>query len=355
LELAMLQGVWNSISLKLPFRELTVLSLEASDGGAPPVDEEQDPKNIGKGQTLSKFNWDDISLFLTLARHKSLSQTARVLSLTHSTVGRRIKALESALGTKLFERAANGFLLSDAGEILLREAEGIEAHVAKISTAFNGEEAQVGGTIRVATMEALGSLYLAPRFVQLYKRHPSVRVELVTASHWINLSKREADVLISFPRPRGHRIESEKIGEFALFLYASPGYLEEIGTPSKVSDLKDHRFIDYIDELVVISAVRWLSDVLRRQETAFRSTSLVAQYHAAAAGMGIAMLPTFIAANDPRLVQILPDQVSVLRDFWLSVHKDLEHIPRVRLVLDFLKDLIVDNADFLIGNPNPDN
>lgn len=318
------------------------------------MDDEQDRKGRGKAKELSKFNWDDISLFLTLARHKSLSQTARVLSLTHSTVGRRIKILESALGTKLFERTANGFFLTDAGELLLREGEGIEAHVAKISTTFNGEETQVGGTIRVATMEALGSLYLAPRFVQLYKRHPSVRVELVTASHWINLSKREADVLISFPRPQGHRIGSEKIGEFALFLYASPDYLAEFGTPGTVADLSAHRFIDYIDELVVISAVRWLSDVLRRQETAFRSTSLVAQYHAAVAGMGIAMLPTFVAASDPRLVPILPEQISVLRDFWLSVHNDLEHIPRVRLVLDFLKGLIKDNAAFLIGNAKRD-
>lgn len=307
------------------------------------------PKNKAKGRDLSKFNWDDISLFLALARHKSLSQTARVLALTHSTVGRRIKALESALGTKLFERTVNGFLLTDAGEVLLCEAEGIEAHVSKISTAFSGEEAQVGGTIRVATMEALGSLYLAPRFVQLYKRHPSVRVELVTASHWINLSKREADVLISFPRPLGHRIASEKIGEFALFLYASPDYLEEFGTPEVPDDLEHHRFIDYIDELVVISAVRWLSDVQRRQETVFRSTSLVAQYHAAVGGMGVAMLPTFIAASDPRLVPILPEQIGVLRDFWLSVHKDIEHIPRVRLVLDFLKNLIQENADFMIG------
>lgn len=307
------------------------------------------PKSKGKARDLSKFNWDDISLFLALARHKSLSQTARVLALTHSTVGRRIKALESSLGTKLFERTVNGFLLTDDGEVLLCEAEGIEAHVSKISTAFGGEESQVGGTIRVATMEALGSLYLAPRFVQLYKRHPSVRVELVTASHWINLSKREADVLISFPRPLGHRIASEKIGEFALFLYASPDYLEEFGTPEEPDDLEHHRFIDYIDELVVISAVRWLSDVQRRQETVFRSTSLVAQYHAAVGGMGIAMLPTFIAASDPRLVPILPEQIGVLRDFWLSVHKDIEHIPRVRLVLDFLKNLIQENADFMIG------
>ena len=118
-------------------------------------------------------------------------------------------------------------------------------------------------------MEAFGSLYLSPRLAELYQRHPSVRVELVTASHWVNLSKREADVLISFPKPRGHRITAEKIGEFSLFLYASQDYIARYGMPRTVDDLKDHRFIDYIDELVVIPAVRWLSDVLRDQETVF--------------------------------------------------------------------------------------
>jgi len=308
-----------------------------------------DAVDLGFRTEPSRFDWDDISLFLTLVRHRSLSQSARVLSMTHSTVGRRIKGLEAALGTKLFERTAAGFLLTDSGEVLLREAEGIEAHVAEISAAFGGEAAEVGGTIRVATMEALGSLYLAPRFIGLYERHPSMRVELVTASHWINLSKREADVLISFPKPGGHGIVSEKIGEFALFLYASHDYLDRYGMPATVNDVEDHRFIDYIDELVVISAVRWLSDVLRDQEITFRSTSLVAQYHAAIASMGIAMLPTFVAAADPRLTPVLPDQIIVKRDFWLSVHKDLEHIPRVRLVLGFLKELIAENADFLNG------
>lgn len=313
------------------------------------MDNESDAKGIEIRTERSRFDWDDISLFLTLVRHRSLSQTARVLSMTHSTVGRRIKGLEAALGAKLFERTAGGFLLTDSGEALLCEAEGIEAHAAKISAAFSGEAAKVSGTIRVATMEALGSLFLAPRFVRLYERQPSMRVELVTASHWINLSKREADVLISFPRPRGHRIASEKIGEFALFLYASHDYLDRFGSPGTVKDLEDHRFINYIDELVVISAVRWLSDVLRDQETVFRSTSLVAQYYAAIAGMGIAMLPTFVAAADPRLTPVLPGQIKVKRDFWLSVHNDLEHIPRVRLVLGFLKELVAENADFLNG------
>lgn len=299
---------------------------------------------------LSRFDWDDIAVFLALARHKSLSGAARLLNVNHSTIGRRIRELESALETKLFERTRHGFLLTEAGELLFKDAEGVEAHISNIALQFSGEASRISGTVRVATMEALGSLFLAPRFIDLYEKAPSIDIELVTASHWINLSKREADVLISFPKPNGHRIESEKIGEFALFLYASKDYLQANGMPTKVDDLKNHRFVGYIDELIMISTVRWLSDVLRNQDAQFRSTSLVAQYHATASGLGVSMLPTFVAENDPRLVRILPNQIKVKRDFWLSVHHDLEHIARVQQVMTFLRELIQGNAGFLNGD-----
>jgi len=306
-------------------------------------------KRLPRRRDIADFNWDDISVFLVLARHRSLSSAAKELSVNHSTIGRRLRALENSLETKLFERTRHGFLLTEDGDRLLREAEGFETHASNIAAQFRGEMAQVMGTVRVATMEALGSLFLAPRFSLLYERHPSVRVELVTASHWINLSKREADVLISFPKPRGQRIATEKIGEFSLFLYASEDYLDKNGMPGSVHDLDKHVFIDYIEELVTISAVRWLSDAVRISDTSFRSTSLVAQYHAATAGIGIAMLPTFVAQTDPRLRQVLPKQIVVKRDFWLSVHNDFEHIARVRQVVQFLKDLISDNAAYLTG------
>lgn len=303
----------------------------------------------GPRPEISSFNWDDISIFLALARYRSLSAAARAMRVNHSTIGRRIRELETVLETKLFERTRHGFMLTDAGDILLQEAEGAEAHINNISSRFSGEASRVAGTVRLATMEALGSLFIAPNLVKFYRETQAVQVELVTASHWINLSKREADVLVSFPKPGGHRIDTEKIGEFALFLYASEDYVARCGMPRTMDELQRHDFVGYIDELIAISAVRWLSDVFREPDTIFRSTSLVAQYHAATAGLGIAMLPTFVAGPDPRLRRIMPEQICVMRDFWLSVHHDLEHINRVRQVMKFLRGLIHDNRDFLIG------
>lgn len=306
-------------------------------------------KAHGGAPASAKLDWNDLSVFLTLSRHRNLSETARVLGVNHTTVGRRIRALESQLNERLFERTRHGFLLTEAGHNLLTHAEGMEQHAHSIALEFTEKGAAPGGIVRLATMEALGSLYLAPKMAELYKQQPSVRIELVTASHWINLSKREADILISFPKPQGRRIEVQKIGEFALHLYATPGYLEAHGHPKTIDELKRHRLIDYIDELVQISAVRWLSDIVQEPPVEFRSTSLVAQYHAAAMGLGIAMLPTFVAGRDKRLVRVMADRIVVKRDFWLTVHADLLHLTRVREVMAFLTKLIDDDRTFLLG------
>lgn len=296
-----------------------------------------------------RLDWNDVSIFLALVRHRNLSETARFLGVNHTTVGRRIRALEDQLNQRLFERTRLGYLLTDAGNHLLRHAEGMEEHAHSIALEFTDTNAAPGGIVRLATMEALGSLYLAPRMAKLYQEQPSVRIELVTASHWINLSKREADILISFPKPQGRRIDVTKIGEFALHLYATPQYLRAHGVPKTIDDLKQHRLIDYIDELVQISAVRWMSDMIQEPTAEFRSTSLVAQYHAAAGGLGIAMLPTFVAGGDPSLVRVLGDRVVVKRDFWLTVHQDLLHLVRVRQVLAYLTKLIEADRNFLLG------
>lgn len=288
-------------------------------------------------------------MFLALARFRNLSAAARALDVNHTTVGRRIRALEDHLSQRLFQRTRLGFLLTEAGHTLLRHAEGMEEYAHSISRELTSSAEAPGGVVRLATMEALGSLYLAPQMAALYRQQPSVRVELVTASHWINLSKREADILISFPKPQGRRISVNKIGEFTLHLYATPAYLKKRGTPRIINDLKQHRLIDYIDELVQISAVRWLSDMIQEPPADFRSTSLVAQYHAAAAGLGIAMLPTFVAGRDKRLVRVLEKTVAVKRDFWLAVHQDLLHLVRVREVMSFLTRLIEQDRDFLLG------
>lgn len=295
------------------------------------------------------LDWSDLSIFLEVARHRSLSAAAKRLGVDHTTVGRRIRTLERELDCNLFTRSRFGLVLTDAGQRLLEQAEPMEAHAHAIQRVVGAQGREPSGTVRLASMEAIGSLYLAPRLPRFYQKYPDIRIELVTASHWINLSRREADVLISFPRPAGGRLLAEKIGEFQLRLYGAPAYLKRAGVPRRPADLAQHHFVDYIDDLVQIQAVRWLSDVVRQPQVVFRSTSLIAQYQSAVAGLGLAMLPSFVAARDPRLKPVLSSLVSSRRDLWLSVHEDLAHLSRIALVKRFLEDLIAEDQPFLIG------
>ncbi len=296
------------------------------------------------------FNWNDVVHFLALARQRNLASAGKRLKVDDTTVGRRVRELEATLNVKLFARTKSGFTLTDAGQRLLVHAEAMETYAREISAGFSGSDNSLSGTVRVGTMEAFGSLYLAGRLSDLHRAHPEITVELVTASNWINLSKREADILISFPKPNGHRLICKRVGEFQLCLYATPGYLETFGEPKSLGELEKHRFVDYISDLVQIQAVRWLSDILREPNVVFRSSSLVAQYHAVLSGQGIGMLPSFVAARDTRLRPILKSTASVKRDFWLSLHEELAHIGRVLEVENFLTRLIQDDQPFLTGN-----
>ena len=260
------------------------------------------------------LNWDDLRIFLEVARQGHLSPAAKRLNVDHTTVSRRIAQLELALGIKLFERTRSGLVLRDAGRELLRHAEAIESHALSASEFFGFAGSEYGGTVRIATMEGIASLYLAPRLDRLQASHPSIKLELVTSAQPLNLSRREADLFLSFFRPSGRGLYTQKIGEFELCLYASAAYLKRHGAPAKVEDLENHAFVDYIDDLVAIDAVRWLSDVIKNPRIVFHSNSMIAQHHAAVAGLGLVLLPSFAAARDQRLKPVLVGKVSVKRE-----------------------------------------
>ena len=298
------------------------------------------------------FNWNDLVYFLAVERQGNLAGAAERLHADHATVSRRIRELEQALNCKLFNRTRSGFSLTDAGQRLLEYAEAIESNIHEIDHSVGQTAHELAGNVRVATMEGLGSLYLARHLVEFRKLFPAVDVELVTSPAIINLTKREADISISFLRPGGRRVSARKIGEFKLFLYASTDYLKATGTPKAVDDLSNHRFADYIDDLVQIDEVRWLHEISRSAPVAFRSSSLIAQYQFAAAGGGIAMLPTFVGVRDAKLVRVLPDKISVTRDIWIGVHEDQDHIRRICALSKYLTSLIKSDQRFLTsGEP----
>lgn len=297
---------------------------------------------------MAHYNWHDILFFLELSRHGQLVDAAKQLKVDYTTVGRRVRDLESALNCKLFRRTRSGYVPTEAGIRILQFAEAMEFGANAIAQAVGNKEMAASGPVRVATMEGIGSFYFAPRFERFRNDHPSVVVELVTAPRWINLSKREADVFISFSKPSERRLAVRKIGEFQTFLYAASAYLRRMGEPKDVSDLDQHDFVDYIDDLIEIPAVRWLHDVAVPRRVVFRSSSLVAQFNSASAGVGIAMLPTFMSAHNKDLRRVLPG-LAAKREIWLSIHRDLEHVTRIDAVVRFIAGTLEKDRDLLMG------
>ena len=295
------------------------------------------------------FDWSDLVFFLELARHGRLVPAAKRLRADHTTVSRRIAELERALHCKLFDRNPNGFILTDAGQKLFTYAEAIESKALAIAENVGGIATEPSGRVRVATMEGIGSFYLAPRFAKLRESFPEIRVELVTERHLINLTKREADISLSFSQLLAPRLISERIGTFQLRLYASRPYIQRHGLPSSVAELDQHDFVDYVDDCVAIPEVRWLHDVLIPSRVAFESSSMIAQQNAAASGLGMVLLPSFSAALDSRLIPVLVDDVSVSRAIWLTVHEDHQYLSRIKAVKRFIKASIQEDQAFLNG------
>jgi DNA-binding transcriptional LysR family regulator len=202
--------------------------------------------------------------------------------------------------------------------------------------------------VRIAMMEGIASQYVACRLPKLAARAPDLVVELVTSPALFNLTRREADISLSFVPVRGPRLTIRRIGAFALFLYAAPSYLERCGTPERRGDLRNHWFVDYIEDLVLISEVHWLLDVIDEPHVVLRSNSMFAQQTAAANGAGLVLLPAFAGETDPRLVPVLKAEVRTERPIFLALHQDLEFVPRIRTVARFLEEMVVADRDFLM-------
>ena len=286
---------------------------------------------------FNSLDWDDLKVFLHAARGGSLGCAARRLKVDQSTISRKIAHLESTLGIALFERLPSGLRVTELGDRLLCHAERIESAVIAMREDVQCGGSRMAGRVRLATMEGIASLYLASRFVHLQRQHPNLIVELLTSPQTVSVNRREADLFLSFFKPRGQGMVSERLGCFTLGLYASQEYLDQNGTPESAADLMRHGFVTYIDDLIQLDSVRWLDDIIKNPSVSFYSNSMIAQMNAAAAGLGLVLLPSFATKGRNDLIPVLHERMSTSRELWINVHTDLQFVPRIRAVSSFLK------------------
>jgi DNA-binding transcriptional LysR family regulator len=296
----------------------------------------------------ASVKWDDLRVFLEVARHGSVHAAAKKLRLDHSTVCRRVGKLESVLSVKLLNRTRKGVSVRADAYELLKHIEDMDVHANALEDAVVRGSSGASQLVRVATMEGLASQYVAHRLPLLPQFDASVRLELVSIPQTVDLSRKEADVFLSFFNPRAAGLTSKRVGSVAMHLYCSPTYMLRRGTPRTLADLADHDFVGYIEELLTIDAVRWLDDLVENPRMVFHSNSILAQSNAATGGLGIVMLPTFVAAGARGLQRLFPD-TSVQRDIWLSVRTEQTHLPRIKAVTKFLTHIFERDREYLLG------
>jgi len=284
-------------------------------------------------------SWDNISLFLAVARAGRFTNAANELGVDHTTVARRMTALEKQFGTLLLSRSPRGVALTEAGQQLLTYAERMEAEAQEASAVLGERDAGISGIVRLATPEAFGNHLVAPNVPALAKMHPSLTLELIPETRLFSLINRDADIAITFSRPPRGRIAAKRLTDYSLGLYASRSWIESVGAIDSPKQLIDQPFVSYIDELLDLPELSSLREAIEGGRVAFRSSSIAAQAAAIANGIGFGFLHVYSAKQDDRLVRILPD-LQIIRSYWMAVHADQQRLPRVRAVINFLGDII---------------
>jgi DNA-binding transcriptional LysR family regulator len=287
---------------------------------------------------MADFDWNDVRAFLAVARSGRLTAAAARLGVDHSTLSRRIAALEHALRSRLFDRSPSGYTLTEQGRRLLPIGEEMERLAIGAGEAVGGSSTSVAGTVRIGSPEGFGSYFLAPRIAALKAQHPRLKIQLVAAPAVFSLARRDADIVISVSRPPTGRLQVSKLIDYDLGLYAAPAYLRESSDIASSEDLYRHRFVSYIGELLHFPELDFLQHVAPGGTTSVESSNLVAQLRATLAGAGLCVLPAFLAEEEAGLVRVLPDEISLTRSLWLTVHQDLAELARVRAAVRFIKD-----------------
>jgi DNA-binding transcriptional LysR family regulator len=283
------------------------------------------------------FDWDDLRLFLAVTRARRIALAAHTLGLNPTTILRRLARLEAQCDAPLFEVSSGERRLTVRGDALLAHAETIESAALSALSELRGDSTSLSGHVRLSVAEGFATWLLAPKLPAFHRTHPAIQLDLITASGFLNPSKREADMAVMLARPRKGRLIAAKLGDYRLRLYAAEAYLAERPAPARVEDLRRHSLIGYVPEFIYAPELDYLNEIASGLEPTLRSTSINVQHRLIASGAGIGVLPAFIGDRDPTLLPLLDDGASLQRTFWLVTHADMHRLARIEAVGRWLR------------------
>jgi DNA-binding transcriptional LysR family regulator len=293
-------------------------------------------------------NPDDLLVLLEVSRSAKFTTAAQALGLNHTTVSRRIAALEKALGGRVLARAAGGWELTELGAQAVRVAEQVEGVLATLGPGGQPPD-PVTGVVRMTATDGFSAYIAAPAVARLRRDHPGLSVEVVTMTRRALQQRSGLDIEVVVGEPQVHRAEAVRLGEYMLGMYASREYLKEHGAPGTVAELNRHPLVYFVDSMLQVDDL----DAPRRLVPAMRdgltSTNVFVHVEATRAGAGIGFLPCFMGDLHDDLVRLLPEDIAELLPYWMVLRPDSLRRPAVAAVVQALRDRMAEHRDALLG------
>ncbi|MEX0319767.1 MAG: LysR family transcriptional regulator [Ruegeria sp.] len=289
------------------------------------------------------MDWDKLRIFHAVADAGSLTHAGDKLNLSQSAVSRQIRALEESLNATLFHRHARGLILTEQGELLFDAATAMSKRLDAAAARIRDSEEEVFGELRVTTTFGFGTLWLAPRLPKLYEKYPDLSIDLMLEERVLDLPMREADVAIRMKEPSQADLVRKRLMTVQMLLYASRDYLDRVGTPESLSDIKDHRLICQNPSSAQVGAGASLVQNLMTYNP--QSLLTVNNYFGVLQGvlhnLGIGVLPDYVTEDFPDLVRVMPDIESADVPVYLAYPEELRHSQRIAAFRDFVQEEII--------------
>ncbi|MEO9530585.1 LysR family transcriptional regulator [Roseibium sp.] len=293
-------------------------------------------------------NWDDLKFVLAIAKAGNVTRAARTLSVTHSTVSRRLSALEDRLGTRLFDRLPDGFRPTAAGDLAVLAATRMAAELVDLDTRMTARDADLEGPLRVTAAQLIYQVQLADIVARFKEQHPQIDVTMNAANEILSLHRREADIAVRVTdKPDETLFGRRATGQNRCF-YVSREFARRHG--DALVETATSRRVPFV-------AFKWWGNKVPKElrarfpngEVATVTDDMVTKHAAVRAAMGIGRLPCFLGDRDPDLIRLPGVEPSRYFDIWILTHPDLRNVARIRAFLRFAADAYKARSGLYLG------
>ncbi|QZT62353.1 LysR family transcriptional regulator [Mycolicibacterium austroafricanum] len=305
-------------------------------------------KNAEMSSPVRRPSADDLLVLLAVGRTGRYTTAADELGLNHTTISRRIAALERAMGGRVLARVAGGWELTDLGREALAAAEAVETAVRSLATDAAGQRA-LEGVVRISATDGFSAYIAAPAAAAVQRKHPKLAVEIVAATRRATQQRSGLDIEVVVGEPKVHRAKALRLGDYCLGLYGSHDYLAEHGRPTSVADLQRFPLVYFIDAMLQVDDLDLATSFAPAMRESVTSTNVFVHVEATRAAAGIGLLPCFMADRHPDLERVLAAAVSIRLTYWLVTRAETLRRPEVAAVVDAIRDRVREQHDVLLG------